>query len=114
MDHNEDIDKEIRISLSIFWDIALQGVNEVMRYLSNSFIYDKNKHLDEQSFGMSKHLIKCCIPFLGKFCPVPERHFLINYCNPSQVTHFHKYLTRIATYNPRTLMHAPVHVYTGK
>ena len=25
MDHNEDIDKEIRISLSIFWDIAVQG-----------------------------------------------------------------------------------------
>ena len=39
MDHNEDIDKEIRISLSIFWDIAIQGGNEVMRYLSNSFIY---------------------------------------------------------------------------
>ena len=39
MDHNEDIDKEIRISLSIFWDIAVQGGNEVMRYLSNSFIY---------------------------------------------------------------------------
>ena len=33
------MDKEIRISLSIFWDIALQGGNEVMRYLSNSFIY---------------------------------------------------------------------------
>ena len=40
MDHNEDIDKEIRISLSIFWDIAIQGENEVMRYLSNSFIYE--------------------------------------------------------------------------
>ena len=39
MDHNEDIDKEIRISSSIFWDIAVQGGNEVMRYLSNSFIY---------------------------------------------------------------------------
>ena len=39
MDHNEDIDKEIRISLSIFWDIAAQVGNEVMRYLSNSFIY---------------------------------------------------------------------------
>ena len=39
MDHNEDVDKEIRISLSIFWDIATQGGNEVMRYLSNSFIY---------------------------------------------------------------------------
>ena len=39
MDHNEDIDKEIRLSLSIFWDIAVQGGNEVMRYLSNSFIY---------------------------------------------------------------------------
>ena len=39
MDHNEDIDKEIRISLSIFWDIAIQEGNEVMRYLSNSFIY---------------------------------------------------------------------------
>ena len=39
MDHNEDIDKEIRISLSIFWDIAVQGGNEVMLYLSNSFIY---------------------------------------------------------------------------
>ena len=39
MDHNEDIDKEIRISLSIFWDIAIQGGNEGMRYLSNSFIY---------------------------------------------------------------------------
>ena len=34
-----DIDKEIRIYLSIFWDIAVQGGNEVMRYLSNSFIY---------------------------------------------------------------------------
>ena len=33
------MDKEIRISLSIFWDIALQGGNEVMRDLSNSFIY---------------------------------------------------------------------------
>ena len=40
MDHNEDIDKEIRISLSIFWDIAVQGGNEVMRYLSNSIIYE--------------------------------------------------------------------------
>ena len=39
MDHNEDIDKEIRIYLSIFWDIAIQGGNEVKRYLSNSFIY---------------------------------------------------------------------------
>ena len=39
MDHNEDMDKEIRISLYIFWDIAIQGRNEVMRYLSNSFIY---------------------------------------------------------------------------
>ena len=39
MDHNEDMDKEIRISLSIFWDIAVQGGNEVRRYLSNSFIY---------------------------------------------------------------------------
>ena len=39
MDHNEDIDKEIRISLSIFWDIAVQRGNEVMRYLYNSFIY---------------------------------------------------------------------------
>ena len=36
------MDKEIRISLSIFWDIALQGGNEVMRYLSNSFIYGLN------------------------------------------------------------------------
>ena len=34
MDHNEDIDKEICISLSIFWDIAVQGGNEVMCYLS--------------------------------------------------------------------------------
>ena len=41
MDHNEDVDKEIRISLSIFWDIAIQGGNEVMRYLSNSFIYEE-------------------------------------------------------------------------
>ena len=39
MDHNEDIDKEICISLSIFWVIAVQGGNEVMRYLYNSFIY---------------------------------------------------------------------------
>ena len=43
VDHNEDIDKEIRISLSIFYDIAVQGGNEVMRYLSNSFIYVSNK-----------------------------------------------------------------------
>ena len=42
VDHNEDIDKEIRISSSIFWDIAIQGGNEVMRYLSNSFIYECN------------------------------------------------------------------------
>ena len=35
------MDKEIRISLSIFWDIALQGGNEVTRDLSNSFIYGK-------------------------------------------------------------------------
>ena len=35
----EDIDREIRIFLSIFWNIAVQGGNEVMRYLSNSFIY---------------------------------------------------------------------------
>ena len=34
MDHNEDIDKEIRISLSIFWDIGVQGGNEVMRSLT--------------------------------------------------------------------------------
>ena len=34
MDHNEDIDKEIHISIPIFWDIAVQGGNEVMRYLS--------------------------------------------------------------------------------
>ena len=34
MDHNEDIDKEIHISLSIFWDIAVQGGNEVMRSLT--------------------------------------------------------------------------------
>ena len=40
MDHNEVIGKEIRISLSIFWDIVIQGENEVMRYLSNSFIYE--------------------------------------------------------------------------
>ena len=44
MDHNENMDKEIRISLSIFWDIAIQGGNEVMRYLSNSFIYVVNKY----------------------------------------------------------------------
>ena len=49
MDHNEDIDKEIRISLSISWDIAIQGGNEVMRYLSNSFIYGliSSKHYSE-------------------------------------------------------------------
>ena len=40
------MDKEIRISLSIFWDIALQGGNEVMRDLSNSFIYGFNHDLD--------------------------------------------------------------------
>ena len=40
------MDKEIRISLSIFWDIALQGGNEVMRDLSNSFIY-ASKGLEE-------------------------------------------------------------------
>ena len=34
VDHDEDIDKEIRISLSIFWDIAAQGGNEVMRSLT--------------------------------------------------------------------------------
>ena len=45
MDHNEDIDKEIRISLSIFWDIAIQGGKEVMRYLSNSFIYGSDSSL---------------------------------------------------------------------
>ena len=45
VDHNEDIDKEIHISLSIFWDIAIQGGNEVMRYLSNSFIYVKTIHV---------------------------------------------------------------------
>ena len=42
MDHNEDIDKEIRISLSILCDIVIQVGNEVMRYLSNSFIYGCN------------------------------------------------------------------------
>ena len=30
-------DKEIRISLSIFWDIVVQGGNEVKRYLSLYF-----------------------------------------------------------------------------
>ena len=45
MDHDEDMDKEIRISLSIFWDIALQEGNEVMRDLSNSFIYVKTPFL---------------------------------------------------------------------
>ena len=48
MDHNEDIDKEIRISLSIFWDIAIQGGNEVMRYLSNSFIYVTISLIDDK------------------------------------------------------------------
>ena len=44
MDHDEDIDKEIRISLSIFWDIAVQGGNEVMRYLVISlFIYGTHR-----------------------------------------------------------------------
>ena len=38
MDHDEDIDKEIRISLSIFWDIAVQGGNEVMRYLVSLYL----------------------------------------------------------------------------
>ena len=40
MDHNNSVDKtprtdkEIRISLSIFWDIAVQGGNEIMRSLT--------------------------------------------------------------------------------
>ena len=50
VDHNEDIDKEIRISLSIFWDIAIQGGNEVMRYLSNSFIYGYIKFTKDNIF----------------------------------------------------------------
>ena len=37
VDHDEDINKEIRISLSIFWDIAVQGGNEVKRSLSLYF-----------------------------------------------------------------------------
>ena len=37
MDHNEDMDKEIRISLSILWDIAVRGGNEVKRSLSLYF-----------------------------------------------------------------------------
>ena len=48
MDHNEDIDKEIRISLSIFWDIAIRGGNEVMRYLFNSFIYVRHKAISSE------------------------------------------------------------------
>ena len=56
MDHNENIDKEIRIYLSIFWDIAIQGGNEVMRYLSNSFIYGFNRDKSCQKF-YSKQLI---------------------------------------------------------
>ena len=51
VDPNEDMDKEIRIYLSIFWDIAIQGGNEVMRYLSNSFIYGKHKDPAKQMFA---------------------------------------------------------------
>ena len=43
------MDKEIRISLSIFWDIALEGGNEVMRDLSNSFIYGPNEPYEKES-----------------------------------------------------------------
>ena len=50
MDHNEDIDKEISIYLSIFWDIAVQGGNEVMRYLSNSFIYVPHSNIETSLF----------------------------------------------------------------
>ena len=36
--YTEDIDKKIRFSLSIFWDIAVQGGNEVMRYLVSLYL----------------------------------------------------------------------------
>ena len=55
MDHNEDIDKEIRISLSIFWDIAVQGGNEVMRSLSlyfSMFFGDKEVKYMERAYRM--------------------------------------------------------------
>ena len=57
MDHDEDIDKEIRISLSIFWDIAVQGGNEVMRYLSNSFIYSALQAKEVFSYDSAKNLV---------------------------------------------------------
>ena len=67
MDHNEDIDKEIRIALSILWDIAVQGGNEVMRYLSlylsmarskpKRFISEWNyKRMEISKNTQSKHL----------------------------------------------------------
>ena len=64
MDHNEDIDKEIRISLSIFLDIVVQGGNEVMRSLSLISLW--HIHLENSvlsSFQTERNAIKSKIYF---------------------------------------------------
>ena len=75
MDHNEDIDKEIRISLSIFWDIAIQGWKRGYA-LSIQFLY--LWECQSKELNLHDQFALCCV---GSYMfAVTFYHFIIE-CN---------------------------------